>query len=80
MHEYETRITQLTVAPHGAPIFSEMSTTVTIDDEAAGEFVVVEQSARDAPGKIALGPDEWPVLREAIDKMIKECRENKDAP
>lgn len=77
-HNYETRITQLTVAPAKEPIFSEMATTVTLEDEAAGEYVVVEQLVRDAPGKIAIVPDEWPVLRDAIDRMIQECRKDEN--
>ena len=42
MKPYETRVTQLTVAPEGEAIFSEAATTITIDDEAAGEFVKVK--------------------------------------
>lgn len=71
---YETRITQLTVNQKSEPIFSEMATTVSIIDEAAGEFVLVEKVALTDMGKIAIDPEEWPVLRAAIDRMIKECR------
>ena len=69
----KTRTTQLTVAPEGEPIFSERAYTVSIDDEAAGEFVVVH-ALDEAGGKIAIDPADWDELRSAIDHMIKECR------
>lgn len=71
---YETRTLALLVVKHGEPVFSEMATTVRIEDEAAGEFVEVEQHGGPGLGKIAISPDEWPALREVIDRMIKECR------
>lgn len=73
MSEYETRIITTLVAPKGQPMFSELATKVSIDDEAAGEFVVVEQHGRDL-GKIAINPNEWPELRQAINDMIERCR------
>ena len=72
--EYETRVTSWTVAPKGDPTFSEMATVVSIDDEAAGEFVTVSQQGRVDLGKIAIDPGEWPALRAAIDEAISECR------
>lgn len=70
----KTRTTQLTVAPEGEPIFSELAYTVTIDDQAAGEYVVV-QAMDEGGGKIDIDPAYWPAIRDAIDKMVKECRE-----
>jgi len=75
--EYETRVMALLVVPVGQPQFSEMATTVEIVDEAAGEFVEVGQRGRADIGKIMINPEEWPSLRDAIDRMIKECREEK---
>lgn len=68
-----TRVTKLTITPDGEPLFSERATDVLIDDEAAGEFVVVEQRA-DGMGKIAIDPDEWPTLRAAINRMVRGCQ------
>ena len=65
-----TRVTRLHVLPEGEPLFSEKAFTVEIDDEAGGEFVVVH----DWEGKIRLNPEEWPALRRAIGRMVKECR------
>lgn len=74
MTDYETRTTCLVVAPKGEPIFSECATHVRIIDEAAGEFIEIDQSASNSLGKIQITPSEWPVLRGAIDKMIQDCR------
>lgn len=74
--EYETRAMSLMVLPKGQPIYSEMATTITIVDEAAGEFVEVEQSGRTDVGKIAIAPCELPALRNAIDRLIGECRQD----
>lgn len=74
--EYETRVKSWTVMPKGEPTFSEMATVVSIDDEAAGEYVVVSQQGRVDLGKIAIDVAEWPALRATIDKAISECRSN----
>lgn len=66
-----TRVTRLHVVPEGEPIFSEQAFMVEIDDEAGGEFVVVY----DCDGKIRFNAAEWPALRDAIERMIGECRE-----
>jgi hypothetical protein len=71
--EYVTRTTQITVMPKGCFTYSELCTTITITDGAAGEFVVVEQR-NDDYGKIAINPEEWPAIRAAIDQLIGECR------
>ena len=64
--KYITRTTQLTVLPKCDPTYSERATTITIIDEAAGEYVEVSQSGRDDGGKICIDPEEWPSLRGAI--------------
>ena len=77
MSNYISRTTQVAVLPEDQPIFSELATTVTIVDEAAGEFVEVEQSGHISLGKIAINPSEWPALREAIGMMIAQCQREK---
>lgn len=69
-----TRVTRLLVVPQGEPMYSEMTTTVEIDDEVGGEFVVVSQEGREDIGKITINPEEWPVLRAAINRMVKACQ------
>ena len=73
MQQYEIRITGLTVAPKGKPIFDESATEIRIMDESGGEFVEVRQF-RGGAGELRIDPEEWPTLREAIDRMIGECR------
>lgn len=72
----ETRTLSLLVVPKGEPTWSEMATEVRITDDAAGEFVKVIQSHKEA-GEISIEPGEWPALREAIDNMVAECRGGK---
>ena len=76
MKEYRKRIKAIVVFPEGEPIFSELATTIEIDDESGGEFVVVSQygAIREGNG-VAINPEEWPHLRDAIDEMIKQCGE-----
>ena len=74
--KYSVRIVEIAVAPVGQPLFSEMATRISIDDEAAGEFVKVtqERGHTDYAKSITIDSDEWPVLRDAIEYMIGECR------
>jgi len=73
--KYEKRVTKLTVLPEGERIFSEAATDIVIEDEAGGEFVRVIQSDDNAAmGTIQITTEEWPILREAINEMITECR------
>lgn len=70
---YETRTMALLVGPDGAPSYSDMVSTISIAQEGSGEFVEVEQHGPGV-GKIAINPDEWPALRDAIERMIRDCR------
>lgn len=72
---YTTKISSLTVIPDGEPLFSEMATVVSLTDEGGGAIVEVCQSAISDLGKIAIEPNEWPFIRDAIDKMITACGE-----
>ena len=69
------RVTQITVMPDGAAIFEPSVTQIRIDDEANGEFVVVAQVPESGTEqRIAIDPGEWPLIRDAIDELVKECR------
>lgn len=67
---YRVRVTQCTVVPEGEPIYAEQATQVTITDEAGGEFVVIEQDG----SAIRINPAEWPAIRRAINRMMRECQ------
>lgn len=69
----KTRITQLTVAPEGADLYDDRSTHIEIDDEGGGEFITISQPEATANIRIDLG--EWPAIRAAVNKLVKECKE-----
>lgn len=73
---HETRVTRVHVVPQGDVLFSEQAFQVEITDDAGGEYVIVTGEALNAldSGQIAINPDEWPTLRRAINRMVKECR------
>lgn len=73
---FDLRILKIAIVPKGQPIFSEQTTTISIADEAAGEFVVVSQLGghTDLEKKIAIEAKEWTLLREAIAYMINQCK------
>lgn len=71
---YETRTVKIAVVFKGEPLFHESATEIEIVDEAAGEYLEVSQCSDSHEGKIKIDPHEWPALKAAIDKMIKECR------
>jgi len=71
---HETRTLKIVVLPKGDPIFANAATEIEIVDEAAGEYLEVSQCNDENEGKIQIEPLEWPYLREAINRMIKECR------
>ena len=74
---YETRTLKIAVMPENEPIFAEGVTEIQIVDEAASEFIEVSQCNDNNEGKIQIDPTEWPHIREAINKMVNECRFNK---
>jgi len=80
--KYIQRITRITVLPAGEPLLCEKATHISIEDEAAGEFLVVEQFSGcngklggddEKPQKIRIDQAEWPALKAGIEKMLMEC-------
>ena len=74
MSDQSARCVAWVVGPKSEPTFSEMCVKVEIDDESAGEFVVLTGQHSEG-GKVMISPEEWPVLRKTIDAAIKECRD-----
>lgn len=68
------RTTKLTITPAGEPIFSERGYTVEIDDEAAGEFIVVRENDAPITGGIRIEPEQWEEIRQAIDQMVERVQ------
>lgn len=55
-------------------IFGESVIEVSIDDEAAGPFIVIQQDDR----QIRLDLDEIPILFELLTKMLNECAKKEE--
>lgn len=68
--DWECEVSALIVKPKGKPRYSEGATNISIQDESAGEYVIVTQES----GSISIDRAEWPKLRAAINKMIRACR------
>ena len=73
---HHVRVVEIAVVPKGQPLFSEMTTRIAIEDEAAGEFVKVSQDGghTDLAKWINIDPDEWSVIESAIDYMVRQCQ------
>ena len=72
---YVVRVTRLSVLPPKEPLFSEQCTHVTIVDEAAGEFLEIEQQSGSVdvkPQTIMVTPEEWPALKQAVETLLSE--------
>ncbi len=78
MKKIKTRITQLTVLPEGEPIFSEQATHIRIIDEAAGEFVEIEQMNDQEGKKLWIEPYDWTHIKKAVDKLFAEIKNNEE--
>ena len=70
----DVRVLKVGLFPKGEPLFSEHGITVAIEDEGAGEYVVVKSQAIDREEGVCINPDEWPTLRSVIDYMVGQCR------
>jgi hypothetical protein len=73
---YDIRITEISVMPKGQPLFSELTTRIRINDEAAGEYVKVSQEGGHTSEQkwVLIDPKEWPAIRDAIEFMTQQCR------
>ena len=74
---FKIEILSMIVMPENGGIFDERATTITRVDESCGEFIEVSQHGRTDLGKIAIDPEEWPMLKQAINSMIELCKEHK---
>lgn len=67
-----SRPTKWIVLREGQPIFAEAAIEVSIEDEAAGEFIVMEQEVNGVINKIAIDPSEWLTLRKVLGQAFRE--------
>jgi hypothetical protein len=81
MEAYHIITKSLIVKPKDQKIFSDMATEISIEDEAAGEFIVLKQHAKYGESQeIRIDPCEWPWIVKAVDgqlEQIKDMQEDK---
>ncbi len=73
--DYIIRVTRLSVMPPKQPLFSEQCTHITIVDEAAGEYLEIEQQSGSNDVKVqtvTVTPEEWPTLKQAVETLLAE--------
>ena len=59
----------------GDPIFANSVTHVEIDDEAAGEFVLIKQIHESAePGEISVENGQWEAIKAAVEQLLSETQ------
>ena len=79
MTEYQVTTLSLIVKPKGDPIYSDRATIVEMMDEAGGPFIRILQLSDDNErGQIKIDPDEWGAIKEAVETMLKICREQQE--
>ena len=75
--EYETRTIKVLVGMKGEPMYNELGFVIEITDEGGGEFLeVYSTTGESGEGNLRIDAASWPALRDAIEKMLKECRED----
>lgn len=72
--EYHSVVSAITVLPKGESIFHECATTISIDDECAGSFLVISQDPDSGRQEIRISSEEWPTIKAAIDQMFVGCK------
>ena len=70
---YHTIIAQLRVIPSGKTIDDDGVTIIGMDDDGGGAFVTVRQEEQLNTNEIRIDPNEWPAVRAAINRMVREC-------
>ena len=63
----------MSICPDNQFLKDEKTIVVRIVDEGAGEFVEIE--SLDGVGKVQIDPDQWEVLRDAINSLMDNCKD-----
>lgn len=76
--EYQTIITSMVVLPKGEAIFSEQATTIRIEDDGAGPFLVIQQFPDDPPKdgtqQIRIDANELEAIYDVANQLRDVCR------
>ena len=68
-----TRTIAVMICRESEGILDEYGTIIRVTDEGAGEFITLEPAI--STNQIGVTKKEWPVLRDAIEKLLGECRD-----
>lgn len=71
--QYATIVKTIMVKPPDEPIYSEMATEITLEDEAAGLFVSIIQRKGDGEQKVSVCKEEWPLIRTVVNNLMRRC-------
>ncbi len=63
-------VERVTIMPIGASLNDERVVRVTVDDAGDSAFVTIDRDDQ----KFEIDPDEWPALRDAIERMMMVAR------
>lgn len=72
---YVLRARKWILHPDDEGTMSDFTTEIEVNDEGAGEFLVIRQPfahTKLSAGGIAIDPTEWPALREAVEAAFRE--------
>ena len=74
MSTYKTTILQVSVhREESNPIFGEGNTYVSVDDEAAGPFLIIQQHDENSePGKVRMDYEEFMAVAEAAKMLMHQ--------
>ena len=70
---YRTITTQRRVIPAGKTFDDEGVIIIFMDAEGGGAFVTIRQEEDLNTNEIRIDPGEWPAVRAAINRMVREC-------
>ena len=69
------RITKMSITPNDCELFDDNATHISIEDEGGGEFIAILQPHMPSGCETRIDTNEWPAIRAAVNKLIKECKE-----
>lgn len=74
-------MTRITITPEGDFLHCEPAIHVEIEDEGAGEFLMVDQpgNTNEYAGKITIDDESWPNIKDAIETLLKEIKAAEDS-
>lgn len=79
--KYIQRPLSIIILPEGENIFCETATVITIEDDAAGEFLKISQ-CNDVieKGVISVESEDWVAIRDGIDFMFAQIAKHNKKP